>query len=138
MVEEKYIQDKQLKNLQEKYLETRSQTAWEELFSLAYQVCKNIVVSEYFKHKKFFTQEDVDDNALNACIYVLRRYKNIGYRKNSAPKNYMITDNYIVTLQYGVKHALYYRNTEQRNFENAVSYESISNKISDKRIIKNI
>ncbi len=128
MANEEKNQDDKLFELQEKYLETRSQAAWEEFFILSLQVCKNIVASELLKNKKCFTQEQIDDNALNACIYVLRRYKRIGYRRSrTAPKNYRVNVNFITTLKYGVRHALYYSNMEKRNFDNALSLESLFN-----------
>ncbi len=127
MVKKNYIQNEKLIELQDKYLKTKSQAVWEEFFLLSFQVCKNIVVSEFVKNNILFDQEKVNDNALNACIYVLRRYKNIGYQKKGAPENYRIDSNFITTFSYGVKHALYYCNKEQRNFNNAMNIDLLSN-----------
>ncbi len=126
----KHNDNEKLLELQEEYLKTKSQESWNELFSLSITVCRNIVVSEFIKKKKHFTQEELYNYAVDACIYVLRRYKSYGYSHGfAAPKNYCIQKNYISALKYGVKHALYYTNLEMKNFNRAVSFESISYKI---------
>ena len=122
--------NEKLLELQEEYLKTKSQESWNELFLLSLTVCKNIVVSEFVKHKIMFTQEELYNYALDACIYVLRRYKAQCYTfQKRATGNYRVKENYISALKYGVKHALYYTNMEKINFNRAVSFESISYKI---------
>ena len=132
----KHNDNEKLLELQEEYLKTKSQESWNELFILSLSVCKNIVVSEFVKNKIMFTQDELYNYAVDACIYVLRRYKpqcnsyqNRITRRNRSKGNYRITVNFITALNYGVKHALYYTNREEINFNRAVSFESISYKI---------
>ena len=127
-----YIQNEKLLMLQDEYLKTKSLESWQQFFSLSFTVCKNIVISEFTKNKKFFTQEELYDYAINACIYVMRRYKSIGYKhKNAAPKDYCVTTNFITVLQAGVRHSMYYTTKELTDFNNALCYEEYFNYESD-------
>ena len=122
-----YQHNEKLLQLQNDYLKTKSIETWHKFFYMSFEVCKNIVVSELVKNKKYFTQDDIYEYAINACIYVLRRYQTIGYKKiKAAPENYRGTKNFISVFQCGVRHALYYSTTETRVFNESISYESIS------------
>ena len=128
---EKYYHNEKLLQLQNEYLETKSLETWHNFFSMSFEVCRNIVISELLKNKKYFTQDEIYEYAINACVYVLRRYKTIGYKKiNAAPENYKVTKNFISVFQCGVRHALYYSTTETRMFNESISYESISKYVS--------
>ncbi len=131
--------NEKLLRLQEEYLKTKSQESWNELFLLSLSVCRKIVVSEFIKNKIMFTQEDLYNYAVDACIYVLRRYRSQCYTKQKlAVKNYYVKKNFISALKYGVRHALYYTTLEKKNFNRALSFETVSYKVpfceDDKRL----
>ncbi len=126
-----------LLELQDRFLNGNS-SAWSELWVLSLQVCKRIIKHEQKQKGFFLNNDDLEDKAMNAVFYVLRRYKKT--YKNG--KTYRIEKNFVSALYFGVIHALYYRSKKDKAFDDVYFIDDVVLRklkniaVYDKRIVK--
>ena len=96
-----------LLNYQYELLKNNNDAVWDEMLELAFKVCLNLVWAYMKKNKTRLDPVEQREKADIAMNYVLRRYKkNVGW---------YVTKNYIRALKDGVKHAMDYTTTIQKN-----------------------
>lgn len=112
----------ELLDLQAKWLDTHNAAVWHDLWLLSYAVCKRIVLHQMRLHKLYFTQEGINDKAVSACEYVLRRYKQPPRQHRCV---YFVKSNFVATLHFGVIHAMYHLRPNDIINDNAISLDCV-------------
>ncbi len=98
-----------LMNLQYMYLSKKDRKAQESLWLISIAIAKKLIRKEQKEKKFFLAASDLEDKAVEAVEYILRRYDR---RKDNAC--WCVRKNFISAIYNGVRHALYYQNkTEQ-------------------------
>ena len=135
MIKTQNTDNETLLKLQDLYLKDNDPLAWQQLWLLSLTICKKIINKEKSKKHFFLSKEDFEDKAMDAVVYVLRRYKK-DYKNN---KKYYIK-NFIATLYLGVIHSLYYQTDKNKINDDTLSLDSefINNKLENDSIFENI
>lgn len=102
---------------QNEYLETGDQNAWASLWLLSIETCRNIINGETRRKGFYLSDDDKEDKARDAALYVLRRYK--------TRPGYRIEKGFITALKFGVIHSLYYVTDKTRAMETATSLDAM-------------
>ena len=104
--------NQKLLDYQNDYLDNGNLESWGALWLLSFETCKNIIRG-HIKRLGFWLSEGytVEDKAMEAVIYVLRRYK--------TRPGYRIEKNFISALKFSVQHALFYQTMESRVYDAA-------------------
>ena len=99
--------NQKLLDLQDDYLNNGNMESWADLWLLSVDICRNMIWKYIRKTGCWLSPETtVEDKAVEAVIYVFRRYKTRpGYRINKA---------FIAALRFGVTHSLFYQTMESR------------------------
>lgn len=90
-------------NLQKKYIETKSDAVYWELWQHTAIVAKRIIIKYIKKKGLIWAQDEINDKVSDTCLYLLRRYK--------TRPNYHITTNFIKAIRESAVHALCYQNS---------------------------
>ena len=110
---DKPINDNQiLLNLQHDILVNGSKSAEDELWHRCIILAKKFIYKELGLGVRYLQPEDVEDRALDAVIFVLRRYKD--------GSGWICKKDYPTQIYGGVKFALYFKTESQKLYENAV------------------
>lgn len=80
--------------------EREKQSAWNELWCVSLQVCTRMIKKIAKEKKLFYSKSDLYDKAINACEYILRRYK--------TREKWFVKNNFINVLKHGVLHSMFY------------------------------
>lgn len=118
-----------LQAYQKEYLEKGSATAWAGLWEVSFRVCKNILYGYYAKNGLQINDEVIEEKGIIATEYVLRRYKEgvrvIKKNNNHDYSHSYHVGNFISTLNFGVKHALFHTNKERKGINDSLRFESV-------------
>ena len=109
--------NERLLNLQYEYLQYGSSDAWDGLWKLSYKVALGMVRSMCAAKRLRLDCDEVQDKAVAACEYVLRRYK--------TRKGWHVKSSFMSVIKHGVVHALFYRSNadELVDFVDASAFE---------------
>ena len=95
---------------QELFLKNGDAAAWSLMWSIGILLSKKLIRKTIRETSHKMSVEDVEDKALDACEYVLRRYR----KDYGNGKQYKITSSPCSAFRFGVIHALYYENQCKR------------------------
>lgn len=91
---------------QEKFLESGDSRSWSLMWTIGLELCKKTINKILHKTNYKMCKADFYDKTLDACEYVLRRYK----KKYKNGKKYKITKSPAAAFHFAAIHALYYEN----------------------------
>ncbi len=113
-VESRPPTEQELFDLQTKYLKTRDNGIWKEMFELCNTYARSLVLKK-ITGKKFLTPDEVNDASTNATIAFMSQYKE--------NKDFAIFGSFAGLLKWKVLEALFkdYKEDDHSSFEDVVS-----------------
>lgn len=104
--------NEKLINLQYMFLARNDKKAQAELWLKSTEIAKKLIKKERKEKAFFLDPDDLDDKALEAVEYVMRRYG-----KKTENDCWCVRTNYISAIFNGVRHALYYRSKSDELYD---------------------
>lgn len=90
-------------NLQKKYIETKSDAVYWELWQRTAIVAKRIIIKIIRAKGLIWADDEINDKVSETCLYLLRRYK--------TRPNYYVKINFIKAIKESAIHAVFYQNS---------------------------